>query len=62
MLNWLSIVLLLKQTAKFAVTILSTLSCWYIVTSAHSALTEFDVVAPLNIDYLLAEYCLDEKR
>ena len=48
MLNWLSTVLLAKQTAKFVATRRNTLSRWHIVPSGHSTILEVD---PVNFDY-----------
>ena len=59
MLNWLPTALLAKQVAKFVATRFNALSRQSIVPSDHSTILEFDPVAPVNIDYLPAEYCLD---
>ena len=56
MLNWLPTVRRAKQTAKFAAIRLNVLPRWRIVPSGHSTFLE---VAPVNIDYLPADFCLD---
>ena len=57
MVNWLPTEILAKQAAKFPTTRLNALSRWHIVPSDHSPI--LDPVAPVNIDYFPAEYCLD---
>ena len=48
-----------KQAAMLATTRLNGLSCWNILPSGHSTIFELEPVAPMNINYLPAEYCLD---
>ena len=59
MLNWHPTEILAKQVAKFSATRLNALSCWHIVTFGHSTILEVEPVAPVIIDYLPAEYCVD---
>ena len=59
MLYWLPTALLAKQAAKFAATRLNALSRWHIVPFGYYTILEVNAVIPVNIDYLLADYCFD---
>ena len=59
MLYWLPNVLLAKQAAKIALIRLNALSRWHAVSSGHSTVLLVDLVAPVNIDCLPAEYCFE---
>ena len=58
MLNWLPTGLHAKRESKVAAIRLNALSRWHTVPSGHSTIL-VDPVAPVNIDYLPAEYYFD---
>ena len=51
--------LLIEQAAKFAAIRLNVLSRWNIAPSGYPYILKVDPVAPVNTDYIPAEYCLD---
>ena len=57
--TWLPTVVLAKQAAKFTANKLNAPSLLHIVSSGHSTILEVYPLAPVNIDYLTVEYCLD---